>query len=98
MIEEGLNNIENSGARNLVVKKEEFKTPNGIQGVRAYGTFDIKNNKGKITKQEYQYVVFGQAGALQQIIIVYGKEDTYAQDVKERIVNSIELTVTQGEL
>ncbi len=95
-IENGLTNIEQGGASNFIVKKEDFETPNGIGGVRASGTFNIKKGSG-FREQEYQYVVFGQPGALQQIVIVNNKQNLYAKQIVERIINSLEIELTQGE-
>lgn len=95
-IEDGLNKIEQGGASNFVVKKDAFETPNGIAGVKAVGTFNIKKGKG-FREQEYQYVVFGQPGALQQVVIVNNKQNLYAKQIVERIINSLEIELTQGE-
>ncbi len=95
-IENGLTNIEQGGASNFIVKKEDFETPNGIGGVRASGSFNIKKGSG-FREQEYQYVVFGQPGALQQIVIVNNKQNLYAKQIVERIINSLEIELTQGE-
>jgi hypothetical protein len=95
-IEAGLNKIELGGASNFIVKKDAFETPNGIAGVRAIGTFNIKKGSG-FREQEYQYVVFGQPGALQQVVIVNNKQNLYAKQIVERIINSLEIELTQGE-
>lgn len=95
-IEDGLSKIEAGGAANFIVKKDEFQTPNGMKGLRATGTFNIK--KGNTFKQqEYQYIVFGQGGAVQQILLVNNKQNLYAKQIVERIVASVELELTQGE-
>lgn len=94
-IEDGLSKIEKGGVANLLVKKDEFETPNGIKGMRATGTFNVKQGKN-FKQQEYQYVVFGQAGAVQQILMVNNKQNLYAKQIVERIVASIELELTQG--
>ncbi len=95
-IENGLTNIEQGGASNFIVKKEDFETPNGISGVKAEGSFNIKKGSG-FREQEYQYVVFGQPGALQQVVIVNNKQNLYAKQIVERIINSLEIELTQGE-
>ena len=95
-IEAGLNKIELGGASNFIVKKDAFETPNGIAGVRAVGTFNIKKGSS-FREQEYQYVVFGQPGALQQVVIVNNKQNLYAKQIVERIINSLEIELTQGE-
>lgn len=96
VIEDGLSKIEQGGASNFIVKKDEFETPNGIAGVKADGTFNIKDGSG-FKEQEYQYVVFNQPGALQQVVIVNNKQNLYAKQIVERIINSLEIELTQGE-
>jgi hypothetical protein len=97
-LEGALAAIEQQGARNLIVKTEGFETDKGIKGLKAYGSFESANpllKKG--VKQNYQLLVFGQKGALQQIIVAYLDSDPYAEDMVNRIINSIELEVQQTQ-
>lgn len=93
----GLNNLENMGASNLVVKKEEFSTEKGIKGIRAHGTFNAVDSSGKQSdqQQKYEYIIFGQKNALQQVVITFTEDDPYAENVVQRIINSIEIEVAE---
>ncbi|MEZ4874433.1 MAG: DUF4381 domain-containing protein [Flavobacteriaceae bacterium] len=98
-LEGSLQEMEKRGAENMVVKQEAFETEKGIKGRKAFGTFQRKNPNGKYApKQKFEIIVFSQKGALQQVVIAYGEQDQYAQQIVERINNSIELEIThQGE-
>ena len=80
----------------MVVKTESFETEKGIKGLKAYGSFESNNPfvKGNDT-QNYEMLVFGQKGALQQVIIASLDSDPYAEQLVDRIRNSIELEVQQ---
>ena len=93
-----LTDLEDKGAKNLVVKREEFETDQGIKGVKSYGTFlGIGDNGGSGLEQEYQVLVFGQKGALQQLIIAHPADDIYADEVVKRIIQSVELEINETE-
>jgi len=84
--------IEQVGARNMIVKQEEYQTGQGLSGRKAYGTFMAKNpTTGKETKLVYQTMIFGQQNGLQQIVLIHREEDQYAKDMADRILNSVEL-------
>ncbi|NNJ81562.1 MAG: DUF4381 domain-containing protein, partial [Flavobacteriaceae bacterium] len=95
VLEGALATFEAQGARNLVVKTESFETDNGVKGIKAYGSFESENPfvKGNNDTQNYEMLVFGQQGALQQIIISSLDSDRYAEELVDRIRNSIELEV-----
>ena len=96
ILESSLAAFEAQGAKNMVVKTESFETEKGIKGLKAYGSFESDNPfvKGNDT-QNYEMLVFGQKGALQQVIIASLDSDPYAKQLVDRIRNSIELEVQQ---
>ena len=93
-----LTQLEEQGAKNLVVKREEFETDKGVKGLKSYGTFlGIGPNGSRGVEQKYQVLVFGQKGALQQLTIAHSAEDIYAEDVVKRITDSVELEINNTE-
>ena len=94
-LESVLSGLEDDGAINMVVKKEEFSTENGINGLKAYGDFNMKNDQGKVFKEKlaYEMLAFSQNKGLQYIGVVYKKDDFDALTIKDRIINSVELEV-----
>lgn len=91
-IDNSLQALEAQGAQNMIVKQEDFETKEGIKGMRGYGTFSHINELNKTsTKLYYEILVFGQEGGLQQIILVHEEGDKYANEITDRVMNSVEL-------
>ena len=91
-LEGNLKIIEAQGAKNMIVKQEDFETKEGITGIKGYGTFTfIDQNLKSSTKLYYEVLMFKQDGGLQQIAIFHEEGDTYANDISDRILNSVEL-------
>lgn len=91
-IDGSLQFLENQGAQNMIVKQEEFNTKMGVEGLKAYGTFSVLNGLTKSsTKFYYEILLFHQEGGLQQIVIVHEEGDNYANQIAERMLNSVEL-------
>lgn len=98
-LEMNLQKIEENGALNLVVKREDFETETGIKGLKAYGDFNLKYPNGKIAEEklEYTLLMFQQEQSMQLVLILNNKQDFYASKVKNRIMDSIELEVTEKQ-
>ena len=91
-----LQSMEAQGAQNMIVKKEDFETKEGIKGIKGFGTFSQIDAKSQSsTKLYYEVLIFSQDGGLQQIIIVHEEGDKYANEISERILNSVELQNTK---
>ncbi len=90
-LESALRGIEANGAMNMIVKREDFTSEKGIKGLKAYGDFNYKLPNGKIkeTKVGYQVILFAQGPALQMLTIVYNQDKEFANQIKDRIINSI---------
>ena len=87
-----LQSMEAQGAQNMIVKQEEFETKEGVKGIKAYGTFSQINGDDKSsTKMYYEALLFSQEGGLQQILLFHEEGDTYANEISERVLNSVEL-------
>ncbi len=84
--------VESQGAQNMIVKQEDFDTKQGVKGLKAYGTFSRVDDITKSsTKYYYEVLLFHQEGGLQQIGIIHLEGDSYANQISERILNSVEL-------
>ena len=93
-LEGSLKMIELQGGQNMIVKQEEFNTKQGIKGIKGYGTFSRINSITKTSsKVYYEILLFSQNGGLQQIIILHQEGDQYANQISERVLNSVELKV-----
>tara|TARA_R110000787_G_scaffold109035_3_gene217591 strand:+ start:614 stop:2284 length:1671 start_codon:yes stop_codon:yes gene_type:complete len=89
--------LEKAGAKNLVVKRDDFETESGIKGIKAYGDFHVQVSEKKVLKKKssYELLLFAQENGLQEILVVYQNDGRFAEDLKDRIINSIELEITQ---
>ncbi|WP_372752810.1 BatD family protein [Mariniflexile sp.] len=90
--EGSLKGMEAQGAQDILVFREKFVTPNGAEGIKTYGSFKVKNQISQ-ENQECNYVMllFNSGNVLQQIMVTYAKDDVYADQITERILNSVEL-------
>ncbi|MFV8374904.1 hypothetical protein [Flavobacterium sp. LB1P71] len=87
-----LQSLEAQGAQNMIVKQEDFETKEGIKGLKAYGTFQkIDGDKQSSAKIYYEALLFSQEGGLQQILLFHEEGDTYANNISERVLSSVEL-------
>ena len=80
------------------VKRESFETQKGITGLKAYGKFNVQVSDNKVLKNSssYELLLFAQKGGVQQVLVVYQEDDgRYAEDVKDRIINSVELEISE---
>lgn len=93
-----LDDMEEKGAKNLFINKDGFETGQGIDGIRAFGEFNLMVSGNRILKKtsSYELLVFAQQGGLQEVLIVYQDDEKYAKDIVERIIQSIELELTTG--
>ena len=93
VIEGNLKALESKGARNILTKNEKFTTPNGAEGVKTYGTLDYpKGNTENFINGKYTLLSFASNNiVIQQIILTWEQNDVYADEIIERILNSVEL-------
>ncbi|SEA83418.1 Oxygen tolerance [Flavobacterium gillisiae] len=87
-----LQTLESQGAQNMIVKQEDFDTKEGVTGLKSYGTFSRFNVNSKSSeKLYYEIVLFSQEGGLQQIMIFHEEGDSYANEISDRVLSSVEL-------
>ncbi|WP_426432438.1 hypothetical protein ACPX19_05980 [Winogradskyella sp. HB-48] len=91
--EASIKGFEEKGAMDIIVKRDQFITPNAAEGLKTYGTFGLKMpNKKESVDAEYVMLLFSnQKNVLQQVIITWPQDDDYADKIVERILNSVEL-------
>ncbi len=96
--EQVLKSFEAKGVSNITVKQDKFSTPRGAEGLKTHGTFSI-SIKGSNTRIEanYSLFIFTNKQTLKQIIITTPQNDSYADKIKARIIDSIELIAEKEE-
>lgn len=92
-----LDDLEQSGAKNLIVKRDDFETDKGIKGLKAYGKFNVQVSDTKVLKEKssYELLLFAQENGLQEVLIVYQDDGKYAEEIIKRIEASIELEISE---
>ncbi|MFS4468903.1 hypothetical protein [Maribacter sp. 2210JD10-5] len=91
-VEEILKQFEAQGAKNIITKQEEFTTISGIKGVKVFGSGKFKVPESEeLIKGKYTVLLFGGKGFQQYFIVTWLDDDTYAQEIVDRILNTIEV-------
>ncbi len=88
--------FEAQGAQNIITKQDEFVTPNGAKGIDIHGTMTLVNPAtNKEMDSKYSILNFYNNGAYQQVQLIYDRNDEYAEQIVQRVINSIELIKPQ---
>jgi hypothetical protein len=83
---------ESLGVQNMLVKNEKFVTPNGAEGLKVYGTADFPSLiPNELEKGNYVLLNFTAENYMHQIVLTWREHDSYADQIIERILNSVEL-------
>ncbi|MBD0836840.1 BatD family protein [Aestuariibaculum suncheonense] len=91
-LDNSLKVLEQAGAQNIVTKSEKFTTPNGAEGLKVFGTLDMPvPNTDRHETANYAILGFTAGSVIQQISLTWKQNDTYADQMVERILNSVEL-------
>ncbi|NNK82674.1 MAG: hypothetical protein HKO92_06100 [Flavobacteriaceae bacterium] len=96
--EQQLLQLEAKGAQNIITKNEQFITPNGQEGLKTFGTADFAHPiTGNVEAGNYVILGFTTQNLIQQVVLIWKQDDTYADTIIERILNSIELIKLEEE-
>ncbi|OUR91649.1 hypothetical protein A9Q87_10110 [Flavobacteriales bacterium 34_180_T64] len=90
--EKFLTYFEIEGIKDITVKREQFITPNAAEGLKTFGTLNVPvQNSDSYIQANYVLLLFRAENVRQQIVMTWFDDDTYANDMVERILDSIEL-------
>lgn len=96
--EQQLLQLETKGAQNIITKNEQFITPNGQEGLKTFGTADFAHPvTGKVEEGNYIILGFSTQNLIQQVVLIWKQDDTYADEIIDRVLNSIELIKLEEE-
>ncbi|MEO5787898.1 MAG: hypothetical protein ABIW77_12885, partial [Gelidibacter sp.] len=91
-IEGSLQMLAQNGVKDILTKRDKFVTPNAAEGLKVYGTASFPGLlPDHYRKGNYVFLAFTTEHILQQIMLVWDAEDRYAEDIMERVLNSVEL-------
>ena len=87
-----IKNLEDKGAKNIITKQEEFTTISGVKGIKVYGSgkFAVPESD-ELVQGKYSVILFGGKGFQQQVILTWRDNDTYAEEIVERILKTLEV-------
>jgi len=83
--------IDKFGGQNVVLKQEEFQTKMGVIGLKGFGTMAFLDpvNKSSV-KLYFEILLFKENGGYQQVILFHEEGDKYAEQISEKVMNSVE--------
>lgn len=91
-VEQIIEGFESQGTKNIITKQEEFTTVSGVKGLKVYGSGDFAiPDSDELVKGQYTVLLFGGKGFQQNVILTWLDDDTYAQEIVERILSSVEV-------
>ena len=83
--------INGFGGQNVVLKQEEFQTKMGVSGLKGFGTMVLLDPVLKSSvKLYFEVILFKENGGYQQVILLHEEGDKYAEQISERVINSVE--------
>ena len=91
-LEEVYSYLEEQGARNIITKQEEVTTINGAEGLKVYGTFLLDTDvQDRAVQKNYSILNFAEGNGYQQVVVIHEEDDAYADEIAQRINDSVEL-------
>ena len=89
--------LEDQGASMILMKQEEVTSRDGAVGMKVFGSFIFEDaESGRQYEKEYEILNFAENGGYQQIMLIYDREDKYAQEITELILSSVELNFREN--
>ena len=87
-----ISNFESNGAVNILMKNDELTLPSGVSAAKIYGTLDYpKKGQDQRVRCNFNALLFTFEQGTIIFTLMYEKEDRYAPEIEQRIINSIEL-------
>ena len=91
-VEGSLKIFDKNGVKNVITQQEQFITPNAAEGLKVHGTGDFPIPlTDKYEKGNYVILAFTSENVLQQVMLVWRADDVYANQIMDRVINSVEL-------
>ena len=81
--------LKDKGAENILTKQEEFYLDNGLSALKFLGSFDLLTENDIQIKKEYSSITFSEKAGVQNVLIIFDKENNYAKQISKKIEGSI---------
>jgi hypothetical protein len=87
-----ISDFESSGAVNILMKNDELTLPSGTPVAKIYGTLDYpKKGEDQRVRCNFNALLFTFEEGTIILTMMYEKDDRYASEIEQRIINSLEL-------
>ena len=87
-----ISNFESKGAVNILMKNDAIELPSGVPVAKIYGTLDYpKSGDSERARCSFNALLFTFEEGTIILTMMYEKDDRYASQIEQRIINSIEL-------
>ncbi|MDG1920110.1 MAG: hypothetical protein P8I75_02745 [Flavobacteriaceae bacterium] len=87
-----ISNFESKGAVNILMKNDAIELPSGVPVAKIYGTLDYpKRGDSERVRCSFNALLFTFEEGTIILTMMYEKDDRYASQIEQRIINSIEL-------
>ena len=87
-----ISNFESKGAVNILMKNDAIELPSGAPVAKIYGTLDYpKKGDSERVRYSFNALLFTFEEGTIILTMMYEKDDRYASQIEQRIINSIEL-------
>lgn len=87
-----ISNFESKGAVNILMKNDAIELPSGVPVAKIYGTLDYpKRGDSERARCSFNALLFTFEEGTIILTMMYEKDDRYASQIEQRIINSIEL-------
>ncbi|SHI66677.1 hypothetical protein SAMN04487911_104119 [Arenibacter nanhaiticus] len=93
--EQLLKAFEAQGNKIITTKEEEFYSVSGVKGAKLYGSgkFSVPESN-ELVDGKYVILFFGGKGFQQNIMLSWLSEDAYAEQIVDKILNTVEVKTT----
>ncbi len=87
-----ISKFESKGAVNILIKNDSMKLPSGAPVEKVFGTLDYtKKGSNERVRCSFTSLLFTFEEGTIILTMMYEKEDRYAPEIEQRILNSLEL-------
>ena len=87
-----ISNFESKGAVNILMKNDAIELPFGVPVTKIYGTLDYpKSGDSERVRCSFNALLFTFEEGTIILTMMYEKDDRYASQIEQRVINSIEL-------
>lgn len=91
VLEASIKGMESKGAKDIIVNADAITLGEELEGVKAFGSLTT-TLLGKLEiRAKYEMMLFLNGNNLHQILVTYKENDTYAEQIKQRIFKSLEV-------